>query len=64
MTPANSLKDALLQLIRGGVRAIFVSHNLTTVKEICHRTIWLDEGEVRAEGEPEKVVEKYQSYIK
>jgi ABC-type polysaccharide/polyol phosphate transport system ATPase subunit len=51
MTPANSLKDALLQLIRGGVSAIFVSHNLTTVKEICHRTIWLDEGRITPEAE-------------
>ena len=37
-------KDALLQLINGGVTTILVSHNLTAIREICHRAIWLDGG--------------------
>ena len=52
-------KDALLQLIKGGVTTIFVSHNLAAVKELCHRALWLDCGEIKADGESEKVVEKY-----
>jgi ABC-type polysaccharide/polyol phosphate transport system ATPase subunit len=56
-------KDALLRLIKGGVTAIFVSHNLAAVKEICNRAIWLHNGEKRAEGEPAKVVEEYQSHL-
>ncbi len=55
-------KDSLLQLIEAGVTTIFVSHNLTAVKEICHKAICLDGGEIRAEGEPEKVVEGYLKY--
>jgi ABC-type polysaccharide/polyol phosphate transport system ATPase subunit len=55
-------KDALLLLIKGGVTTILVSHNLGAVKEICHRAICLDGGEIRAEGEPEKVVEGYLKY--
>jgi len=55
-------KDALLQLIKGGVTTIFVSHNLTAVKEICNRAIWLDGGKIREEGIPEKVVEEYLKY--
>ena len=56
-------KEALLNLIHRGVTALFVSHNLDAIKEICHRTIWLDGGEIKAEGEPGKVVEEYQSYL-
>jgi ABC-type polysaccharide/polyol phosphate transport system ATPase subunit len=52
-------KDALLHLIKGGVTTIFVSHNQSSVREICNRTIWLDGGEIKAEGEPEKVIEEY-----
>jgi lipopolysaccharide transport system ATP-binding protein len=52
-------KGALLELIKEGVTTIFVSHNLTAVKEICHRAICLGGGEIKAEGEPEKVVEEY-----
>jgi len=55
-------KDALLQLIKGGVTTIFVSHNLAALKEICNRAIWLDGGEVREEGIPEKVVGEYLKY--
>jgi lipopolysaccharide transport system ATP-binding protein len=52
-------KGALLNLINGGVTTIFVSHQMSAIKDICHRAIWLDGGEIRAEGEPEKVVEEY-----
>ncbi len=55
-------KDALIQLIKGGVTAIFVSHNLAAIMEICNRALWLDSGEIRAEGIPEKVVEEYLKY--
>ena len=52
-------KEALLNLIHRGVTTIFVSHQMSAVREICNRAIWLDDGKVRAEGEPEKVVEEY-----
>jgi ABC-type polysaccharide/polyol phosphate transport system ATPase subunit len=52
-------KDALIGLIKGGITTILVSHNLNAVKEICPRAIWLDGGTIRAEGEPEKIVEEY-----
>jgi len=55
-------KDALLTLIKGGVTTILVSHNLPAIKEICSRAIWLDNGEIKKEGEPNKVVEDYINY--
>ncbi len=56
-------KAALSNLIRGGVTTIFVSHSLDNIKEICNWAIWLDAGEVRTEGKPEKVVEDYLRYL-
>lgn len=52
-------KEAMVKMIRKDVTTVFVSHDLQAVKEICSRVIWLDHGEVIAEGEPEKVVEAY-----
>ena len=52
-------KEALLELIRGGVTTILVSHNKFVVEEMCDRVIWLDNGEIRDEGETKKVVEEY-----
>lgn len=57
-------KDTLIGLIKGGVTTILASHNLNAIKEICDRAIWIDNGLIEAEGEPERVVEKYQSHIK
>ncbi len=52
-------KDALLRLIKGGVTTILVSHNMADVKEVCDRAIWLDAGEIKAEGDPGHVIEEY-----
>ena len=52
-------REALLRLIKGGVTTILVSHNLPAIKEICDRVIWLDNGLIKAEGEPENVVKEY-----
>jgi lipopolysaccharide transport system ATP-binding protein len=42
-----------------GVTILFVSHDMDAVRELCDRAIWLDGGGVRAEGDPEQVVEQY-----
>jgi ABC-type polysaccharide/polyol phosphate transport system ATPase subunit len=52
-------KNALIELIEGGVTTILVSHNLNAIKEICDWCIWLESGKIRAEGETEKMVEEY-----
>lgn len=51
--------QALLELIRGGVTTVYVSHSMEAVKHICDRAIWLEQGEIRAEGEAGLVVEEY-----
>jgi len=42
-----------------GVTIVYVSHNLNSVVDICDRALWLDEGEIRMEGDPEEVVKSY-----
>ncbi len=55
--------EALLKLIKGGVTTVLVSHNLQAIGEICTRAVWLDHGEIAAEGEPSSVIEKYRKYV-
>lgn len=50
---------ALAELIGGGVTTVFVSHSMEAIKKLCNRAIWLEQGEVRAEGEAGLVVEEY-----
>jgi lipopolysaccharide transport system ATP-binding protein len=48
------------ELSRGhGRTVLFVSHNLDAVKQLCPRSIWLDNGRVRADGPTANVVNRY-----
>ena len=38
---------------------LFVSHNLAAVENLCKRCIWIDNGEVRLDGETHRVIESY-----
>jgi len=54
---------ALLDLIKGGVTTVYVSHSMEAVKKTCDRAIWLEQGEIRAEGEAGQIVEEYLSSL-
>ena len=38
---------------------VIVSHSLDAVKKLCNRAVWIYEGDVRMDGNPEKVIEEY-----
>ena len=44
-----------------GRTVMFVSHNMTAIQTLCPRTVWIQEGRVRADGDTHKVVEDYLS---
>lgn len=43
-----------------GRTILFVSHNMTAVKRLCKRVLWLDKGGIQLDGEAEAVVQAYQ----
>lgn len=51
------------ELRQKGVTILFVSHAIGDVKAIGDRTMWLDNGTIRAIGETENVVSKYLAYM-
>jgi len=38
---------------------VLATHNMSLVRERCTRAVWLDRGQIRADGEPEQVVEAF-----
>jgi ABC-type polysaccharide/polyol phosphate transport system ATPase subunit len=42
---------------------IFVSHNVNSVKEVADRAVWIEAGKSVICGEPEKVCERYISFM-
>jgi lipopolysaccharide transport system ATP-binding protein len=43
----------------GGRTVLFVSHNMTAVRELCNRAVWLDGGRVVDAGETNAIVGQY-----
>lgn len=39
-----------------------VSHSLSTIKKMCSRVIWIEQGELLMDGEPAKVTADYSAY--
>ena len=42
-----------------GRTVLFVSHNMTAITQLCKRTIWIDNGELRMDGRTTEVVNAY-----
>jgi lipopolysaccharide transport system ATP-binding protein len=51
----------ILEIQREGATIILVSHDLTSVKKLCQRSIWLDDGRVCADGRTDAVTGQYLS---
>jgi ABC-2 type transport system ATP-binding protein/lipopolysaccharide transport system ATP-binding protein len=49
----------MAEVERSGRTVLFVSHNLDAVIRLCPRSIWLDDGAVRASGPTAAVVDEY-----
>ena len=49
---------------RQGKTILFVSHDLNTVKAFCTRAIWINKGQLMAEGDMGEVVVEYAEFLK
>lgn len=49
----------LEELRDGDKTVVIVSHSLDTLKELCTRAIWIYKGQVKLDGKPEDVIDKY-----
>ena len=55
--------DRISQLKRQGVTIVFVTHDLRTVRAMCDRAIWLDDGHIHAEGNVERAIDEYMAQV-
>lgn len=50
--------------LRANAGCVFlVSHSLTTIRKLCSRVIWLDDGELVTDGDPAYVTRWYKNYV-
>lgn len=55
-------RDRMAGFRERGKTFFLVSHSLSEVEKTCHRAIWLLDGEVVADGDPEEVCARYRAW--
>lgn len=50
---------AMQELMNGKQTVLLASHNLSFVSSMCSRVIWLDQGQIKLDGESDEVVKAY-----
>ena len=51
--------NKMLELKKQGKTMVFVSHSVSSVKFLCDRAIWLNNGKIQMDGKTSEVLEKY-----
>lgn len=55
--------NKLREIKAAGTTIVIVSHSLGQVEQICDRSIWIDNGKIRADGVPREVHPAYLNYM-
>jgi len=61
---AKKASKKIKELCQKGKIVIIVSHSLATINSFCNRCIWLNKGQVKMDGKPEKITKEYLNHVK
>lgn len=52
--------NAMKELMTLNKCVIMVSHNLKSIQDFCNRVIWMENGQIKLDGDPNKVTSSYE----
>lgn len=52
-------KNKMLEMIKGGTTVLYVSHSLDSIKELCDKVIWLENGKIVDMGDTKTICDEY-----
>jgi ABC-type polysaccharide/polyol phosphate transport system ATPase subunit len=55
--------DRILGLRKGGMTIVFISHDLSTIENICDRVLIMERGEIADEGDPRKMIARFRHRV-
>jgi lipopolysaccharide transport system ATP-binding protein len=55
--------DKMREFVSSGRTVVLVSHDLGNVRGLCRDVIWLDKGQIRAQGGTEDVIARYLDHV-
>lgn len=53
-------RNRMKELMGGGTTVLFVSHDISQIKELCNRVAWLEKGQLKMVGNTKEVCEQYE----
>ncbi len=56
-------KNKMMSMIKGGTTVLYVSHSLESIRELCNKVIWLEDGKIVMMGNTKKVCDTYYKKI-
>ncbi|HWF48498.1 MAG TPA: ABC transporter ATP-binding protein [Bryobacteraceae bacterium] len=56
-------RESIEKLQRNGASLLLVTHELSSIKSLCDRVVWLDHGEVVLAGKPGEVLPRYEEAL-
>ncbi len=56
--------ERMAEMLESAGSIFLVSHGMGNILEVCNRVVWLDQGEIVQDGDPETVAEAYQSHMR
>ena len=57
-------KNKMMSMIKGGTTVLYVSHSLDSIRELCTKVIWLENGKIKMIDNPKKVCDLYLESVK
>ena len=57
-------EERINELLKDAGTVFIVSHSFAAIEDICNRVIWIDHGEIQADGDPDVVIKQYKDFVK
>jgi ABC-type polysaccharide/polyol phosphate transport system ATPase subunit len=55
-------RERMKSLISSAQAVVVVSHDMHSLRQMCTRTVWLDGGTIRMDGQTDEVIAAYQNH--
>lgn len=55
--------EKMKQMVQSGATILFVSHSLPAIRNFCNKVVWIEQGELKAEGRADAVCAQYKRYL-
>ncbi len=52
-------KNKMMEMIKGGTTVLYVSHSLESIKELCDRVVWIENGTLVKIGSAKEICNEY-----